>query len=150
MNKRPRGRPRNKPNTIPGWQFLRAVMVLSAYDQARAVDGNYSGAVAFAVQSVRSLFRPMRISETEVKRILSKWRPRENGMVLCPQPTAIDEKDVQLNRLAREQLASWKGKKGLTLPNFPSDDRLRMAKAFTIRIAERPTPLAPIASFPVN
>ena len=72
-----RGRP-NKHGVQPGWMLLRSVMVLNAYDQARARGDKHSAAIIEAVSAVRSRMPGMPISETEVKRVLADFRSRDS------------------------------------------------------------------------
>ena len=72
-----RGRP-NKHGVRPGWMLLRSVMVLHAYDQAKARGEKYSAAIAEAVSALRSRVPGMPISETEVRRVLAEFRSKDS------------------------------------------------------------------------
>ena len=138
MEKRRKGRPRKKEDSIEFWQFARAGIVMAAYDEARKKGEKHRGAVREAVDSVRLGSPEMPISETGVKCILSTFRPRGSGTILRFERSTPSEKDIKINRWIREQLATLQGKKGLTLPVPPNYDLARSVTAFTIRFAERP------------
>jgi len=138
MEKRQRGRPRKKEDSIEFWQFVRAAIVMWAYDEAREKGEKHRVAVRCAVDSLRQRSPEMPISETEVKRILSTFRPRGSGTILRFEPSTPSEADIKINRWIRQQLATFQGKKGPTLPVPPNYDLARRVTAFTIRFAERP------------
>lgn len=138
IEKRQRGRPRKKGDTIECWHFVRAAMALCAYDEARGSGQKHSVAVRHAVHFVKQLNREMPISETEVKRTLAAWRPRSSRTILRFERSILSEEDVKTNRWVREQLAALQGKKGLILPVPASYDLARSVAVFTIRVAERP------------
>ena len=76
MERRPRGRPRKKKDTIEPWQFGRAAIVISAYDEGREKGEKHSAALRDAVDAFRRRSPETPISVTGVKRILSVFRPR--------------------------------------------------------------------------
>ncbi len=138
MKKRKRGRPRKKEDTIQPWQFARAALAMCAYDEARAKGEKHSVAVAQATYFVKKRHPEMRISETEVKRILATWRPRNVGTILRFERSVLTEEKIKKFRWIREQLATLQGKRGLILPVPPNYDQGPSFAAFTIRFAERP------------
>jgi len=58
--------------------LLRAAWVLEAYDGARKNGLKHSGGITEAVNSVRQKHPEMPISETVVKRILARHRPKHS------------------------------------------------------------------------
>ncbi len=138
IEKRQKGRPRKKEDTIKCGQFARAAMALCAYDEARESGQKHSVAIRYALHFVKQLNRDMPISETEVRRILSTFRPRRSGTVLRFERSTLSEEDIKINRWVREQFALLQGKKGITLLAPPGYDETRSVARFTVRFAERP------------
>jgi hypothetical protein len=69
------GRPR-KNGLQPIWVLGRDTRALYAYERAREKGEKHCVAVSEAVKHVQQTAPWMPISETEVKRILSYWRPK--------------------------------------------------------------------------
>ncbi len=65
-----RGRPRTYGEK-PGWMFVRLGFVLCAFDEAKKNGEKYVDAISAGISAVRSRFPEMRISRTEVKRMLA-------------------------------------------------------------------------------
>jgi hypothetical protein len=87
MNKR--GRPK-KDGQIPMWMLRRETMIIYGYDQARNRGEKHAAAVEQAVRYVRQTDSRLRISETEVRRVLAYWRPRREPLglvVVKPGPS---------------------------------------------------------------
>lgn len=120
------------------WEFGRLAKVTSAYDEARTKGEKHSVAVREAVDSLRMGSPGMPISETEVRRILSIYRPRGSRIILLFERVPLGEEEVQRHRWIREQIAASQSKKGLTLPALPAFDEARRRYKFTIRYAARP------------
>lgn len=70
-----RGRPR-KNGAKPGWMFGRALVILYEYDKARAKQ-KYTAAIEAAISGVRAWWPEMRVSATEVKRVLAEFRSKQ-------------------------------------------------------------------------
>jgi len=138
MEKRLRGRPKKKEGSIEPWQFGRVAKVTSAYDDARKRGEKHSVAIREAVDSLRLSSPERPISETEVRRILSTYRPRGSGIILHFERSVMSEADIQRHRRLRDQIAALQEKKGLTLPPLPAYDETRPREKFTIRYAARP------------
>ncbi len=109
-----------------------------AYDEAREKDEKHSVAVRYAVDSLRRSGPKMRISETEVKRILSTFRPRGSGTILRFERSTLGEEDIKRHRWIKEQFAALQKEKGITLQVPPVYDETLHGAKFTIRFAERP------------
>jgi hypothetical protein len=94
-----RGRP-NKNGVKEAWTILRRVLVLRAYDRARARGEKRSAAITDAVSAVRSRLPKMRISETEVKRILAfEARNGERAWTIFPRIVRGPELDLWFDNL---------------------------------------------------
>jgi hypothetical protein len=84
------GRP-SKNGLQPMWVLQRVTLAVFAYERARESGEKHSVAVTEAVKYIRQTAPRMRISETEVKRIVAYWRPK--GSTKClrvsePEPSA--------------------------------------------------------------
>jgi hypothetical protein len=139
MNKRKRGRPRIKTGLIPCSRLFRVAAILSAYETERKNGQKQNSAVTDTVQLLKMLEPGIRISATEVKRTLARMWPKNAETVGHFERSMMIEEDVALTRWFREQLEPWRGKKGIILPELPSDDQVRGATKFTISIAARPS-----------
>ena len=87
MNKS--GRPR-KNGQMPMWTLRRETMIVYGYDQARSLGEKHDAAIKEAVRYVRETDPRLRISETEVRRVLASWRSRRNPfglVVIKPGPS---------------------------------------------------------------
>jgi hypothetical protein len=133
MERRQRGRPRKKPDAIPLWQFLRVAAVMCAYHEVRARGEKHSVAVGQAVDFVRKLHPQMPISETEVRRVLAKWRPRGSSALFRFESANPSEEDLNRHRKFREELANLNEKKGLKLP-IPQKE---ISTSIIVRLGER-------------
>jgi hypothetical protein len=137
--KKQKGRPRKSPNSLEFWRFVRAAMVMYAYDAAREMDEKHSVAVAQAVDFVRQHHPAMPISETEVRRVLSTWRPKGSHTILRFECSNMTKDDLRRYRWIWKHLALLKGKKGLKV-ELPTRREFAGNKAsLTIRFGERPT-----------
>jgi len=135
-----RGRP-NKHGVRPGWMLLRSVMVLNAYDQARASGDKHSAAVTEAVSAVRSRTPGMPISETEVKRVLAEFQSRdsEGSWVISAGIVQGPELDTWFDNL--EWIAT-KSPLKLGAPHLP-DYRSKPNQVSTLSIQIGPRPHYP-------
>ncbi len=82
------GRPR-KNGEQPMWMLGRATLAVYGYDQARKAGEKHMAAITEAVRLIRATHPRMKISETEVKRVLADWRSsrRPVGLVVTkPDP----------------------------------------------------------------
>src|SRR5271169_6805728 len=113
--KRQRGRPKKAKGTINFWHFVRAGMVMSAFDDARESGEKHSAAVTQAVDDVRQSHPGMPVSETEVRRSLATYRPRNSRTTLRFKRLIFDEEKLARRRLMLEQVAKVEGEKNLRL-----------------------------------
>jgi len=75
------GRPR-KNGFQPMTMLVRVTLATFAYGRARDAGEKHSTAVREAVKYVRETAPSMRVSETEVKRIMAKWRSKRRSTCL--------------------------------------------------------------------
>jgi hypothetical protein len=137
--KRPRGRPKKDEGTIEFWRFVRVGMVMSAYDEARASGQKHSAAVTQAVDYVRQCCSEMRISETEVKRTLAFYQPRNSQDIFQFKRVTLDDAELVRQRSVLEQaVADLRGKKGLWEPLPSIEDLPKSRTAYAFGFAERP------------
>lgn len=76
------GRPRKTEGGFSTNDLVRAGTVMALYDQARQNGQKHSAAVMQSVELIKQRHPMMRVSETEVKRILAVWRPRGSHSIL--------------------------------------------------------------------
>ena len=135
--KRRPGRPRKEAGTMEYTHFVRAGIVMAAYDEARQNDQKHSVAVRQAVEFVKQNYPGLRISETGVRRTLAEWRPRNSGTILRFERSTMTADEIAKYRSVREQAAANEGLK-VPVPsdiiNNPSKPRIK----FLLRFGERP------------
>jgi hypothetical protein len=79
MNKR--GRPKQDGRKL-FWVVERVILAVYAYGRARDRGEKRSVAISEAVEYIRATALGMRVSETEVKRIVATWRPQLSATCL--------------------------------------------------------------------
>jgi len=136
--KKRKGRPRQARNSIQFWMFARAGRVMCVYDEARERGDKHSVAVRYAVELLKQSNPEMPISQTEVKRILAAWRPRNAGTILRFERETLTEEDMRGHRFMLEQLADLQGKKDLGLEVPTNYEFAELIERLTVRFAERP------------
>jgi hypothetical protein len=137
LKKRRKGRPRKEEGRIEPWQFKRAGLAMSAYDNARGRGEKHSAAVKEAVNFVKALHPEMSISETEVRRILAAWRPKNAGTILRFEQSLAKRRIKKWRRILR-QMAASQDSKCPRLPVPSKDCPPKSATIFRIRFAGRP------------
>ena len=105
------GRPQKKKDVITDKEFARAGVVMSAYDEARKAGEKHIGAVTQSVEVIRRRYPELRISETEVKRILAKFRPRKSQTILLFDRSTLISEDLARFEWIQGQLAALHDKK---------------------------------------
>jgi hypothetical protein len=89
-----RGRPK-KHGAKQGWTLLRDSIALGGYDEARQRGEKYIVAISEAVSAVRKWDPKMHISETEVRRVLARWRSNITAAwSILPEPVKILERSA--------------------------------------------------------
>jgi hypothetical protein len=136
--KKGKGRPRQAENTMPFWQFMRAARVMYAYDDARERGEKHSVAVKEAVELLKQSNPRMPISQTEVKRILAVWRPRNAGIILRFERKSVTEEDIKAHYLILGQVAALQERTGLSLGAPTNPELTGPLVSLTARFAERP------------
>jgi hypothetical protein len=133
MKKRKRGRPRGR---ITPRNFVRAGIVMSAYDEIRQSGEKHSVAVALTVENVKQHYPELRISETAVKRILAKWRPKGKQVILRFDRMSPTNEDLATVAKIRQCTAILQHPDA---PVLPLDSYMYpRKKVHKIRFAERP------------
>jgi hypothetical protein len=136
--KRPRGRPKKTEGLIKFWHFVRAGMLMSAFDEARESGEKHSAAVTQAGEDVRQRHPEMPVSETEVRRTLAMYRPRTSRTILRFQRSILDDEKLVRLRSMLMQVAKAKGAKNLSVPPPSIKNLSKNLKAFTFGYFERP------------
>jgi hypothetical protein len=132
------GRPRKKEGVIVFGDFARAGIVMSMYDEARENGQKHSTAVAQTVELMKQRYPEMRISETEVKRILAEWRPRRGHTILRFERSVLSEEELAKHYWIQDQLAAFPKKEGLKLPATSDVISPKSVMAYKILVGERP------------
>ena len=120
------------------WRFGRVAKVASSYDEARKRGEKHSAAVRETVDSLRLANPEMPISETEVRRILSRHRPRGSETILLFERVPSSEEDIEKRRLMRKHIRAWEGSNGAALPPLPADSESHRREKFLISFGKRP------------
>jgi len=136
--KRPRGRPKKIKDSIKPWEFGRLARVFSAYDELRERGQKHSAAITEVAGALKQRSPQMPISETGVRRILSKHRPKGSRTILRFERTLLTEEDRERRRRMWEQVAVSQEITGITLPKLPDFAEKRPREAFLFRFSERP------------
>ena len=92
--KRKRGRPRTYGVT-QHYVFIRAMIVLDAMRRARSRSEKYLASIQLAIAAVRAKYPTMRISSTEVKRVMAEFQPR--GVAKTFLSDSVDGKTMAFN-----------------------------------------------------
>ncbi len=109
---------------------------MCVYDEARKRGEKHSAAVNQAVKYVRQHRSDMPISETEVKRTLANFRPRNFRTILRFKRSTLSKEKLKQLRSIQKQLGSLEAKKGqpsIAIPNLP-----KSRVAYTFGFEERP------------
>jgi hypothetical protein len=114
------GRPRKKEGVISERDFHRVGVVMSLYDAVRKNGQKHSAAVAVTVELIKQSYSMMRISETEVKRILAAWQPRGSHNILRFECSTLRGEELAKHSWIEAQAAAMSQKQGSNLP-APSD-----------------------------
>jgi hypothetical protein len=104
------GRP-SKDGYQPIWMCGRSVLALYAYDESRKKGAKHIIAIQDAVDYVRRVRPDMPISETEVKRVLARWRaPHLQKVVLVTKPDPETSFEILPNgRIVRPLYSTYLG-----------------------------------------
>jgi hypothetical protein len=116
-----KGRP-SKNGAVEPQSFLRALMVIDAYSKARAEGEKHSTAVTESIEFVRQLAPEMRISETEAKRVLAEFLPRNGQVALKVNFSILEGEEAARRRSLIAQIPELAGTK---TPAVSTDQDLR-------------------------
>jgi hypothetical protein len=136
--KKKMGRPRKKEGVISFWHFQRAGIVMSLYDEAQKNGQKHSAAVAQTVELIKQRDPVMRISETEVKRILAAWRPRGSYIILRLECSTLSEEELAKRYSIESQKPAMSLKKGSKLPAPSEVIHPKSVTTYKMSFGERP------------
>ena len=121
------GRPRKIKGVISESKFARVRIAIGLYDEERKNGQKHSAAVSQTVELIKLRYPMIRISETEVKRILASWHPREShNNLLIEGLTYTEEERANDSRLEN--------------PTGPSDVISRNSVTrYQVRFGKRPS-----------
>ena len=133
--KQRRGRPRKRKGRIELWQFARAAKIICAYEETRARGEKHGAAISRTVELVTKDDPDIRVSETEVRRTLAAFRPRNAKTILRFKRAILTKKGI--TRI-RRMLAQVPNSEGLLPPPAPNDNSPIRGTLFEIRFGKRP------------
>jgi hypothetical protein len=110
------GRPRKIEGTISDREFARAGIVMSVYDESRKSGLKHSSAVVQTIEIMEDHYPKMRISETGVRRILVKLRPRKSRIILLFERSMLSDEERKKFKWFQGRLAALRLMEELTLP----------------------------------
>jgi hypothetical protein len=116
--KRPRGRPKKEEGREEFWRFVRAGMIVSAYDEARESGQKHSIAVTQAVECLKQHQPEMPISETVVRRTLATFRSRDSQTTLRFKRSAVGKRQLARLRSMLKQAHDRQSEIGLPAPSI--------------------------------
>src|ERR1700680_3045591 len=84
------GRPK-KNGERPVWMLERVTLTVYRYDRAREAGEKHMAAVKYAATLIRATHPQMKVSETEVRRVLADWRSDRSPVgLLVTKPNPAD------------------------------------------------------------
>jgi hypothetical protein len=134
--KRPRGRPKKEEGNVEFWRFVRAGMIVYAYNEARKRKQKHSAAVTEAVAYIRQHQPEMPVSETVVKRALATFRSRDSQTSLRFKRTTMGKRKLARLRLMLKQAHDRQGEIGLPVPSI--QNLPKSLTAYKFGYAKRP------------
>ena len=136
--KRPRGRPKKDPDELKFCRFVRAGLITCAFDEAREGGDKHSAAITHAVEYVRQHHPDMPISETEVKRTLATYRPKDSRTILQFKRSRCDDEKLARLQGMLEQVANVQAEINSPAPPPSIKNLPRNLKTVTFGYVERP------------
>jgi hypothetical protein len=115
------GRPRKNGTKEPS-HLWRSLVIFNAYSKAREVGLKRSAAIRETVDAVRQRFPGMRISETEVKRVVAKFSPRGSSIALWVEDSPLEGDEAAIRR---RRDAEFMEHAGIKRPVSMNDSELR-------------------------
>jgi hypothetical protein len=132
QTKRKRGRP-PKHGVKDGSVFRRVLAVLDLYDKLRRDGNKYSSTITGVVASLHE--RGIWISETEVRRIVTEFRPRNAPLTLLTDSYILDQNQAEpVHKILRELPGNAASKEQAT----PISDPLKPIRCYPIRFGKPP------------
>jgi hypothetical protein len=135
---RPRGRPKKEEAREEFWRFVRAGIIISAYDEARKSKQKHSAAVTQAVQYLRQHQTEMLISETVVRRTLATFQPRDSQTTLRFKRSTVGKKKLARLRCMLEQVPDIQAENGPSVPSPSIQSLPKSLTAYTFGYSKRP------------
>jgi hypothetical protein len=114
--KKGRGRPQREEGREEFWRFVRAGLIISAYDEARESSEKHSAAITQAVEYIKQHQPEMPVSETVVKRTLATFRSRDSRTTLRFRRYTVGKKKLARLRSILEQAHDMQRQMGLSVP----------------------------------
>lgn len=134
--KRSRGRPKKEEGREEFWRFVRAGMIVYAYDEARKRKQKHSAALTEAVAYVRQHRPEMPVSETVVKRTLATFRSRDSQTALRFKLTTMGKRKLARLRSMFKQAYDRQSEIGLPVPSI--QNLPKSPTAYKFGYAKRP------------
>ena len=134
-----RGRPRNKVGDMKARDFMRAGMLMSAYDEARRRNEKHSVGITEAAELGKQRHPEMPISEACTRRALATFRPRKSRTVLLFEGSMMSEpENERLQEMWKQARAGQQALGGFDTDLLPDPGSLKPKTKYTIRIGDRP------------
>jgi hypothetical protein len=105
------GKAQKQLDELASRRFVRAGLVMCAFDEARESGHKHSSAITHAVEYVRQRHPEMPISKTQVKRTLATYRPLNSRTILRSKRSIFDDEKLARLRCMLEQVAKVRGEK---------------------------------------
>ena len=132
------GRPKKQLGELASWRFVRAGLVMCAFDEACESGHKHSSAITHAVEYLRQRHPEMPISETVVKRTLAPYRPLNSRTPLRSKRSIFDDEKLARLRCMLEQVAKVQSEKNLSAPRTPIKNLPKSLTAIKFGYFERP------------
>jgi hypothetical protein len=136
--RRPRGRPKKEEGREEFWRFIRAGIIISAYDEARKDGQKHIVAVTQVVEHLRQHHPEMPVSETVVKRTLATFRSRTDPITLRFQRSTVGKKKLARLQSVLKQAHDLQREMGLSVPPLSIQNLPKSLKAYSFGFASRP------------
>jgi len=139
--KKLRRRPKKNPGELEFRRFVRAGLIMCTFDEAREGGDKHSAAITHVVEYVRKHHPGMPVSETEVKRTLATYRPKNIQTILQFKRSIADDGKLATLRCVREQVAKMRSERNLSGP--PPSIKNLSENLTTIKFGYSQRPLYP-------
>jgi hypothetical protein len=129
------GRPR-KNGVVEPAHLARAFMIVNAYSKARGEGSKHTAAVRETVDAIKQLAPGIRISETEVKRVIAEFLPQGSQVALSVESSNLEGEEAARHRRFHADMLEQAGIKGLT--NMTDSDLRKPLKRFIFGFGQKP------------